>query len=128
MRERSLWSWHLLAGLVILPLLALHMGVMHLDEIVRIFNPVKGEPIAWANVVARGKMIFFTITYILLLGTALYHGLYGLRTILFELRPADWLKRTISTVLLVGGAALFLVGFWAAVAAHGVAQAAAIGG
>ena len=34
--------------------------------------------------------LFFTVTHIFLLGVALYHGLYGLRTIVFELglKPA----------------------------------------
>ena len=33
------------------------------------------------------------ITYILLLGAALYHGLYGLRTILFELTLSRALEK-----------------------------------
>ena len=32
-------------------------------------------------------MGFFTVSYIVLLGAALFHGLYGLRNILFELGP-----------------------------------------
>ncbi len=29
------------------------------------------------------------LSYVILLGAALFHGLYGLRNILFELDPAD---------------------------------------
>ena len=80
--------------------------------------------------VSRGKTLFFTITYPILLGAALFHGFYGLRTILFELSPAAWLKRTISAVLLVVGLALFAIGLWAALNAHSVSRAASplIGG
>ena len=32
MRDRTLWTWHIGAGLVILVLLGLHMAIMHLDQ------------------------------------------------------------------------------------------------
>lgn len=112
-------------GVVILPLLALHMAVMHLDQILGLFNPQGVDPVAWANVVARGKTLFFTITYPILLGAALFHGLYGLRTLLFELTPPAWLKTAISSALLVVGAGLFALGLWAAVKGFEVARAAA---
>ncbi len=49
--------------------------------------------------VARGKAVFFPVTYVLLLGAALFHGLYGLRNILLELNPAPGLKKAIGAVL-----------------------------
>ena len=55
MREQRLWTWHVATGAVILMLLGVHMAVMHLEGIVRVFNPAPGEPIAWANVAARGS-------------------------------------------------------------------------
>ncbi len=55
MRDQGLWTWHIISGLVILILLGLHMGIMHLDYVLGIFNPAGGHPIDWANVVARGK-------------------------------------------------------------------------
>ena len=96
MRDQRLWTWHIGAGAVILVLLGLHMTVMHLDAVVRVFNPQPGEPIAWANVVARGKSAFFLVTYVLLLGAALFHGFYGLRNILFELNPARRPKKALN--------------------------------
>jgi len=71
--------------------------------------------------------LFFTVTYILLLGIVLYHGLYGLRTILFELTLKPATEKTITVVLLVVGVGLFSLGTWAAVAAHGIALAGARG-
>jgi succinate dehydrogenase hydrophobic anchor subunit len=125
MRDQKLWTWHLAAGVVILVLLGLHMTVMHLNITVPLkgLNPAGGHPIDWANVVARGRSAAFMASYVILLGAALFHGLYGLRNILFELDPVRWLKRTISVVLLVGGIGLFVVGTWAAVASFSLARA-----
>src|SRR5512136_849070 len=112
MRDQKLWTWHVAAGLVILVLLGLHMIVMHLDAIVKVpsLNPAGQEPVDWKNVVARGKMTFFAVTYVLLLGAALFHGLYGLRNIVFELNPARGLKKALNAVFLVAGLALFVFG------------------
>jgi len=120
MRDQKLWTWHLAAGLVILVFLGLHMTVMHLNGVVVLkgLNPAGGHPVDWQNVVSRARSAFFMVTYVVLLGAALFHGLYGLRNILFELDPARWLKRTLSVVLLLGGLGLFVYGTWAAIAAR----------
>jgi succinate dehydrogenase / fumarate reductase membrane anchor subunit len=122
MRDQKLWTWHLAAGAIILLLLGLHMAIMHLDALLGIFNPAGGHPIDWANVVARGQSLAFTVTYILLLGAALFHGLYGLRNILFELDPAPPLKKALSWVLILVGVGLFIFGTWAAWVGHQVAS------
>src|SRR3990172_5133388 len=103
MRDRTLWTWHLGAGLVILVLLGLHMAIMHLDATLGLFGTGEAEPVDWESVASRMQDLFFTVTYVLLLGAALYHGLYGLRNILLE---------------------LFAFGTWAALAAPGAATAA----
>lgn len=124
MRDQKLWTWHVAAGIVILILLGLHMTIMHLDQIIRItsLNPAGGEPIGWENVVARGKTVFFTATYILLLGAALFHGLYGLRNILFELDPGSGLKKALSALLIVVGLGLFVLGTLSALAGFALAR------
>jgi succinate dehydrogenase / fumarate reductase membrane anchor subunit len=117
MRDQRWWTWHIAAGAVILVFLGLHMAVMHLDELIGAFNVNDAEhPIAWANVLERSRSAFFMVTYVVLLGAALFHGLYGLRNILVELNPAPALRRAIGPLLLVGGAGLFGFGTWAAVA------------
>jgi succinate dehydrogenase hydrophobic anchor subunit len=123
-RDQGLWTWHIGAGAVILVLLGLHMTIMHLDAIVRVFNPAPGDPVDWANVVARGKSVSFLVNYVLLLGAALFHGLYGLRNILFELNPAAGLKKTLNGLFVVAGLVLFAVGTWAAWAGFTVARGA----
>ncbi len=123
-RDAKLWTWHVLAGLVIFVFLGLHMLIMHLDDVVNIasLNPAGGHPIDWANVVARGKMIFFPVTYTVLLGAALFHGLYGLKNILFELNLGDGVKRATTVVLALLGLGLFVYGTWAAFASLALAR------
>jgi succinate dehydrogenase / fumarate reductase membrane anchor subunit len=118
MRDRTLWTWHIGAGAVILVLLGLHMAIMHLNQTLGIFG---AEPLAWDSVAQRATSLFFTVTYVLLLGAALYHGFYGLRNILLELNPGPALRRTIDVGLSVIGLALFAFGTWAALAAPGAA-------
>jgi succinate dehydrogenase hydrophobic anchor subunit len=113
-RDHKLWTWHIAAGILILCLLGLHMAIMHLDALLGLFNPFGGHPIDWQNVTARSQSLFFLVSYVLLLGAALFHGLYGLRNILFELNPAAPLKNSISWVLILIGLGIFVVGSWAA--------------
>jgi succinate dehydrogenase / fumarate reductase membrane anchor subunit len=123
-RDQGLWTWHIGAGVIILALLGLHMTIMHLDEIVRVFNAAPGEPIGWENVIARGKSVFFLVNYVVLLGAALFHGLYGLRNILFELNPAAGLRKALNGLFVAAGLALFVFGAWAAWAGFTVARGA----
>jgi hypothetical protein len=70
MRDQRNWTWHVISGVVILVFAGLHMAIMHLDSLLGIFNPAGGHPIEWANVVARMRSGFFTVTYVVLLGAA----------------------------------------------------------
>jgi succinate dehydrogenase hydrophobic anchor subunit len=124
MRDRTLWTWHIGAGLVILVLLGLHMAIMHLDATLGIFGVEGTHPVEWESVAARAGSLFFTVTYVLLLGAALYHGLYGFRNILLELNPGAGLRRVVNVGLAAVGAGLFVVGTWAALAAPGAASMA----
>jgi succinate dehydrogenase / fumarate reductase membrane anchor subunit len=87
-----------------------------------LFNPAGGHPIDWANVVSRAKSGFFGLTYVILLGAALYHGLYGFRNIVFELNLPAFVRRTVNVSLLIAGLALFSLGTWAAYASFRLAQ------
>ena len=121
MRDRTLWTWHIFAGVVILVFLGLHMTIMHLNGTFPTFNnPFGGEAESWQNVAARMKSLFFAVTYVVLLGAALYHGLYGLRNVLFELNPGAGMRRLVNVGFALAGLALFAFGAWVAVAAPGV--------
>ena len=115
------WTWHMTAGVVILFLLGLHMLIMHTGAFSASFAPNPGEAVSELNSQFRDSHMFFTVTYILLLALALYHGLYGLRTILFELTLPSGLEKAVTAVLVVVGVGLFGLGTWAAIAAHGLA-------
>jgi succinate dehydrogenase hydrophobic anchor subunit len=94
---------------------------MHLNGTFPTFNnPFGGEAESWQNVAARARNLFFTVTYVVMLGAALFHGLFGLRNILLELNPGAGLRRSINVALSVLGLALFAFGAWVAVAAPGV--------
>ena len=127
MRETKFWTWHMAAGVVIALLLGQHMIIMHVGGITHLFAPFGGEAVSKANSLFRDGRMFFTVSYILLLGVALYHGLYGLRTILFELTLKPAVEKTISAVLLVLGLGLFGLGTWAAITVHAIANTAVRG-
>ena len=124
MRETKYWTWHMAAGVVNFFLLGLHMLIMHVCGITHLFAPHGGEAISKENSLSRDGSVFFLVTYVLLLGVALYHGLYGLRTILFELTLKPGVEKAVSLVLLVVGLGLFGLGAWAAFATHAIAIAA----
>ena len=123
MQETKYWTWHMAAGVVILFLLGLHMLIMHVGGITHWFVPYGGEPVSKVNSLWRDRHLFFTVTYVLLLAVALYHGLYGLRTMLFELTLKPGVEKAINIVLLVMGTSLFGLGTWAAFAVHALAKA-----
>ena len=123
MRDQRLWTWHVGAGVVILVFLGLHMAIMHIDTVLGLFNRPGTEAIDWSNVVDRAQSAFFMVTYVVLLGAALFHGLYGLRNILFELNPGAGLKKGLSVLLTVVGVGLFGLGTWVAWASFGLARA-----
>jgi len=115
------WTWHMAAGAALIFLLGMHMFIMHLAGTGHWFAPYGANPDSPENSIFRDGRLFFTVTYILLLGVALYHGLYGLRTMLFELTPKPAVERTITIVLFLAGLGLFGLGAWAAVTAHTIA-------
>ena len=125
MNETKCWTWHMAAGVVIFILLGLHMTTMHMGGLTGLFvsHPAEAAT-AKVNSQARDSRVLFSTGYILLLGIALYHGLYGLRTILFELTLRPAVEKTVSVILLILGLVLFVVGTWAAIAAHGTAMTA----
>lgn len=118
MRETRYWTWNIAAALVILVLLGLHLVIMHLDGTLALLLPALQEPLAWPNVLARAGSAFFASTYILLLAAALYHGFYGLRTMLCEVIANPVTQRRIGVGFWLAGGGLFLLGTYALIAMH----------
>jgi len=111
------------AGVALLFLLGLHMLIMHFGGSVHLFAPHGSEAVSVENSQWRDAHTFFAITYILMLGVGLYHGLYGLRTILLELTLKPAVAKTVTAFLVLVGLGLFGFGSWAAWAAHTIAIA-----
>jgi succinate dehydrogenase / fumarate reductase membrane anchor subunit len=118
MRESRLWFWHIISAVVILILLGVHMGIMHMGELLHMAGIGSGDPVDSSQVFRRSQQAIFMITYILLLGAGLFHGLYGLRSIFFELSLSKSLEKLIGGVLAVAGIALFLYGSYVAIAVY----------
>jgi succinate dehydrogenase/fumarate reductase cytochrome b subunit len=121
MNKTKYWTWHMAAGVVLLFLLGLHMLIMHIGGIVHWFSPDGGEAISVKNSLSRDSSMAFTISYVFLLAVGLYHGLYGLRTILFELTFKPEAEKVVTGFLWILGLGLLGLGTWAAVIAHSVA-------
>jgi succinate dehydrogenase hydrophobic anchor subunit len=124
MRKATAWNLHILAGVALVILLGTHMITTHLDLILGWFNPAGGEAIDWKNVTARGAEISWSIFYVFFLGIALYHGLYGLRTILFELSLNRGAEKAVTAILVTVGIGLFIIGTVAAITFKSVAMGA----
>jgi succinate dehydrogenase hydrophobic anchor subunit len=115
MRESKLWFWHILSAVVILVLLGIHMGIMHMGAVLDALGIGSGDPIESAAVFRRSQQSIFMVTYIVLLGSALFHGLYGLRSMLFELSFSRAVEKVIGGLCAVAGVALFIYGSYAAI-------------
>ena len=114
MRESTLWMLHLLAGAVMLTVLGIHFGVMHASEL---FGIPRAEVLTFASVDTRSSMAFYLVVYLILLAAALYHGFYGLRSIIFEMsfiRTAA--RKAINFLLVLGGWCFFFFGAYVIIA------------
>jgi succinate dehydrogenase / fumarate reductase membrane anchor subunit len=121
MKSSTAWSWHLLAGLALAFLLGMHMSVMHLDDVLNLLGGEGMKAVSFAAVAQRSQQAFFAVTYILLLAAALFHGLYGLRTVLFELTLAPRVEKLVTVVFVLLGVALFIYGTSAVFTAYQMA-------
>jgi succinate dehydrogenase / fumarate reductase membrane anchor subunit len=115
MRESKLWSWHILSAVIILVLLGTHMTIMHLGALMKMAGIGSGDPTQSAEVFHRSQQFAYMIGYILLLGAALFHGLYGLRSMICELSLSRLSEKVIGGLCAVAGVALFIYGSYVAI-------------
>lgn len=121
MRETKLWTGHMFAGVAILCLLGFHMAYTHVGTLLYGVDDNITKELSQV----RDANVLYPVFFILMLGIALYHGLYGLRNILFELCSHPPAQKVMGTALLFLGIALFCLGSFAAVKAHKNAAGAA---
>ncbi len=112
------WFLNAVCGLIVLVLLTLHMFTMHLDDVLALVTNFDTNPLGWTAVSSRGASGAYTAMYVVLLGAALFHGFYGLRTILTEI----WVSERAGSVIRIGcwflGLGLFVIGTAAALMYH----------
>jgi succinate dehydrogenase / fumarate reductase membrane anchor subunit len=126
MRESTLWFWHLIAGVVILFVLGIHIGVMHLDKILQALGILSaGDVLTYASVLARAKSVAYLVIYLLLIGFALYHGFYGLRSMILEISMSKTAEKIVNWVIVLFGLALFVYGAYAIIVGYSIATNAA---
>lgn len=126
MRQTKGWTLHVAAGLALIVFLGIHMTVMHLDQVTGGLGSANAheKPIAWENVIERGKLAITGIFYVLFLGIALFHGFFGTRTILLETDFGARNRKIITTVLVIAGLGLFIFGSAAAIKFVSMSRAA----
>ena len=112
------WLLNAVCGLVVLILLGIHMTTMHLDDLLALLWGTDGNPLSWNQVSRRGESRLMTAGYVALLGTALFHGLYGLHTLLTEFWSGQRAERLIRVGCWTAGIALFLIGSFSTVTFH----------
>jgi succinate dehydrogenase hydrophobic anchor subunit len=116
MKESTLWFLFILAGALIVVLVGIHMVVMHLDKVTAAIGLApkdRPEVLSHESVLTRSRNIFHVIIYMLLLATALFHGLYGFRSIVYELPISAILRKATDVVVTLAGMLFFI---WGAIA------------
>lgn len=120
MRSRNLKFWLLnaICGLIVLVFASMHLASFHLDDMMALVLANSTEPLAWAQVSARGESLAYAIGYIFLLGTALFHGFYGLHTVLTEVWSSTRAVAIVNFICWLGGLGLFAIGSAATIYFH----------
>lgn len=112
MKHSRLWTLHLLCGLVLLFVMALHMGTFHLE---RILDWYGHKPLSFESVMARGKQMIYLFIYLPGLAAALFHGFYGFNRIVAELGLGEKAEKAVSLMLIASGVAIFFFGAYVTV-------------
>lgn len=120
MKESRLWFWHMMAGVILILLLGLHTLIMHFDTVLAFFGFIPKS--AWTtagpsgalnfqeSVLPRMQSIFMTAVYVLLAIFGLFHGLYGVRSIIWELKIPLGVKKAAGVLVVLAGLALAAYG------------------
>lgn len=114
MRESTFWSLFMIAGFILFVLLGVHLIGMHLSSL---FGVSYEEVISFASVKIRGHQSFYFLFYLIFLAAALYHGFYGLRTLILELGLREKTEKIASFIVIMVGLLFFAYGTYVLVLA-----------
>lgn len=116
MRTTYLWLLQLVSGVLIAVLLGIHVVSIHLRAILGFFGVDATQPTSWESMIGRANQGIWVGLYIALLALVLYHSLYGLRSIIFELTPSIKTERIVTWVIIVFGIIAFIGGTYVPIA------------
>ncbi|MBN2431187.1 MAG: hypothetical protein JXQ27_06910 [Acidobacteria bacterium] len=119
MRESKLWFMHILAGGLLIVFLGFHSIIMHYDTVLGYLGLSSGDALDFnSSVLPRMKSVAHTTIYLILLVIGLYHGLYGLRSMIYELAIPRGAKKAAGVFLLLVGLAVGAWGVYTILAGH----------
>lgn len=118
MRESRLWALHLFSGAALVVLLGVHMAVQHYPRVASWLGWAGENVRSYPSVAARGASSGWVLLYVLLLGFAVYHGMYGLRRILHEVWQSPGAMRAVDVAVVALGVVVLVYGVVTAIAAR----------
>ena len=117
MRESRLWLLFWLCGPLLFFLLGIHLFFMHMEGILGFLGIKNGDVLEYTAVIQRAVDVNWVLLYLALLLLSLYHGLYGLRSVLLELSTRE---RVINRILLAVGLLLFIGGAYVVIKSYAI--------
>ncbi len=100
-----LWVMQRVTGVFLVVLLFLHVIWLHYVD--------PDSVLTVAGVRLRLQALLFGVTDSLLLGFAVFHGMNGMRSVLYDYVGSGLKRRVISLLLILAGTILFAYGLWA---------------
>lgn len=106
-KPQGVWAWILqrLSAVLLVVLLGTHIFVLH-------FVP-ENMTINFLGVAARFKSLLYLIIDSGLLAVGLYHGLNGIRNVVFDFVLAEGTRRILNVLLFIIGLAFLIYGAYA---------------
>lgn len=114
MKETKYWTFHIFAGILLLFALGFHFLYTHMGQL--FFN--ESDNISKELSQGRDAKTSFLVFFVILLGLGLYHGLYGLKNILFEIFSSSSVQKVLLVLILIIGLTLFFFGSYSSYIAH----------
>ena len=100
----GLWNWFMqrITGALLIVFIIAHFWVTHFA--------IPGEQITFTGVQARLQTLFFVVLDSALLAATIYHGLNGVRNVIFDFNPGPAAKTATSWIIFVIGLIVFVYG------------------